>query len=215
MTKKEHVEGTTRLAIEAFKSHAIVFEDRITGRWRIMRHREDGTRCGMHATEIISLMNGRLFVGGDIDDCVFGYWGAPEGIPEQEYHIRKVAWIGQHTEPDAYVSEKAAIGLTDGRRLTEIWDGDIAAEELEGVIKEFFEGGEDSVTKSVNDHYRSIIREAIQMAKDGDGPHMVRQHLYDDMGDNYETIPSGLGMVTSPRVIYAWAACRKLCELIL
>lgn len=90
MTRKQREEKITREAIEVFKNHEIIKEKSTEDRWLIASRYEDGAICGTHATEIISLYNGRLFVRGDIPDCVFGYHGGRDPVG-------KVYWIGRQS----------------------------------------------------------------------------------------------------------------------
>ena len=53
----------------------------------------------------------------------------------------------------------------------------------------------------------------LSMADRGSSQHEVFDQLY-CLRDPVDAFPSSLGLVTAPRVIYAWAACRRLCELL-
>jgi hypothetical protein len=101
--------GLISLARSAFTRHQLVGcrEDC----WRIARLNESGKIEGAYATEIVSLWGGRLFVGGDIDDCVFAYYS------DSPDHIDKLRWIGMCDDID-YVCQKAQMGMTDNGKLT-------------------------------------------------------------------------------------------------
>ena len=58
------------MATDAFKEHKLVLCEK--ERWRIAKSDASGLLHSAFYTEVISLWGGRLFVGGDIDDCVFG-----------------------------------------------------------------------------------------------------------------------------------------------
>jgi len=98
------------LATKAFADHQFVRceEDR----WFIARAERGRIVDGAYATEIISLWHGRLFVGGDIDDCVFAYY------TDSDKPIDKLRWIGRSDDLEWYVLQKAQIGLSDGGKLT-------------------------------------------------------------------------------------------------
>lgn len=199
-SSREVDEHTIKLAIDAFKDHHLVLDDRKRGHWRIARKYDDGTLRSDMAAEIISLWGGRLFVGGDIDDCVFAYSGGRE--ENEAFHLRKLAWVGRCKDVSYYVKQKASIGLTDGGKLTEEWDPDVARHQLqEGLKKEY-----------LSEWDKEAFEGALKRIEDGRP--WAETYLAERMEDPCDFLPH-FGMVTSPRVIYAWAACRKLCELIL
>ncbi len=104
----KHLEDLISLATEAFSRHRLVWRD--SDRWRIARVAENGRISSTYATEIVSLWGSRIYVGGDVDDCVFAY-------ADTSNHMRKLRWIGL-CDDIGYVHEKAMIGLSDGGRLT-------------------------------------------------------------------------------------------------
>ena len=99
------------LATQAFARHSLVEGNHDSDRWRIARA-EDGKIQSAYATEIVSLWGGELYVGGDIDCCVFGRYA------DTPSHIDKLHWIGMTSDLDWYVSQKARIGMTDSGKVT-------------------------------------------------------------------------------------------------
>jgi len=103
-----HVAGLKELAIQAFADHRLV--DTRSDRWRIARI-HDGLIVTTYATEVVVLWGGRLYVGGDIDDCVFAYYyDSPDPVA-------MLRWIGECNDL-VYVCQKAGIGLSDNGKLT-------------------------------------------------------------------------------------------------
>lgn len=99
------------LATEAFALHSLVGGNLGSDRWRIARVK-DGRIQSVYATEIVSLWGGELYVGGDIDCCVFGRF------TDTPSHIDKLRWIGWGNDLDWYLLQKAKIGMTDSGKLT-------------------------------------------------------------------------------------------------
>jgi hypothetical protein len=95
-------------AHDAFMYHKIIKQEK--DRWLIKKVICD-KQYSVYFAEIISLCNGRLFVGGDIDDCVFAYFSDTNNIRD------KLNWIGKCKDL-SYVTQKASIGLSDGGKLT-------------------------------------------------------------------------------------------------
>jgi hypothetical protein len=201
-SKQEVFEGTKKLALAAFEDHKLILRDDERGRWRIAMTYEDGSVQGQYATEIVSLWNGRLFVGGDIDDCVFGYYGDKRGT-EADGHRAKVRWIGRCNDITYYVEQKATIGLTDSGKLTKAWDEEVAEYDLRELLAD--------EEQEWTEKEKEALEEAIDRM--GDGEFHVMDILYNGLQDPFDLLGS-LGQVTTPRVIYAWAACRRLCELL-
>ena len=202
------VEKTSNEAIRSFAKHQIFAESE--GRWVI---RARGENCGWtsnHLTEIVSLYGGRLFVGGDIDDCVFAYFGRSRDC-ELSMDLQKVQWIGRCEDLRRYVLEKAKIGLTDGGEITMEWVPEVAQYQLENVKQEYLTAyGQDD--KKLAEEVSEVLDRAIELAGDGEPEYEVWACLR-DLADP-ELLPTALGRVPSARVVYAWAACRRLCELL-
>lgn len=108
-SKRDRLRDLISLATEAFRDHRLI---RCEGdRWRIAKVKDNGKVESAYATEIISLWGARLYVGGDIDDCIFAYSDNPDPIA-------KLRWIGRCDDVGYYVCQKAQIGMTDSGKLT-------------------------------------------------------------------------------------------------
>lgn len=181
-------------AIEDFSTHEVVELDLDRGYAYIRRKDKSST----HAAEIIALKNGRLFVGGDIDDCVFGYYRDPAPDKATAFYNR-VHWIGDVPHVDRYVTEKAMIGLTDGGRLTYEWSVGVVERELKCILEE------DDCTQA----QRETIHELMPMLHETEAYEVLIS-----LRDADIDIASLFGLAPSSRVVYAWAACRRLKELL-
>ena len=109
MRAKDRLRDLVSLATEAFANHQLVLCDK--DRWRIARVGPDGKIENAYAAEIISLWGTRLYVGGDIDDCIFAY-------SDNSDPVAKLRWIGKCEDVGYYVCQKAQIGMTDSGKLT-------------------------------------------------------------------------------------------------
>lgn len=208
--KRNFVKERCDQAIEAFKDHELV--DCREDRWRIMKREEDGKLTGIHAAEIVSLWGGRLYVGGDIDDCVFAYYG------DHPDHLSKLRWMGRCNDVGYYVRQKATVGLTDGGKLVDEFDARVATEDLDFHMQGMLEDiqarattAEDSGEGEARD-IQDIFAQAKLFLED---PHDMRAYLYRELKDNdaWEWLGT-IGNIVSYRVVYAWAAVRRLCELL-
>jgi hypothetical protein len=153
-------------------------------------------------TEIISLWGGRIFVGGDIDDCSFAYY-SDTGNDHPEHHLRKLAWMGRCQDILYYVAQKAEIGMTDQGKLVWTWDNDAARYDLYQMAMD-----KDCWDDDTREEFIEI------MGWVDDGEFFVWERLYKAVTDPCD-IPSKLGKRLSARVIYAWAALHRLCEILL
>lgn len=198
--KRDFVAERCARAIEAFKDHEIV--DKREDRWRIAKRDKDGRFTNIHYAEIISLWGGRLYVGGDIDDCVFAYYG------DHPDHLSKLRWMGCCKDVDYYVKQKASIGLTDGGKLVDDYDARVASEYLQAQRDMMLNDCEESE----KEHIRFVFERADELINE---PEEMRQHLYENLNDSdaWEWL-GDLGTIVSYRVVYAWAALRRLCELL-
>jgi hypothetical protein len=194
------------LAVEAFAEHQLVERDDERGRWMIARRYEDGKLDGHYLTEVISLFGGRLFVGGDISDCTFGYYSS--SLVGKDLHLAKLRWLGTHTDVSYYVAQKASIGMSDAGKLTEEYNSEVAEAQLKEHAEYLRENDGDADEIGV-----------LEAAVDRDGWDRctgTREELWEYLMSNRQYPPDlpDFGMVTAPRVIYAWAAMRRLCELL-
>lgn len=193
---------TIRAAIRAFRKHELIEGDENSRRWRIARRYDDGSVMGQYASEVVSLWGGRLYAGGDISECVFAYYSdTNDGHPE--HHRHKLCWIGRGQDVCYYIHQKATIGIGCNGKLTSTWDDDVARHELQELL--------DDEDQEWSDEEREAIEYAQSLCSDGE--EWVIHHLYENIRDPYD-LPNNLGKVVSTRVIYAWAACRKVCQLL-
>jgi len=209
--KRDFVAERCARAIEAFKNHEIV--DKREDRWRIARRDKDGHLTNIHYAEIVSLWGGRIYVGGDIDDCVFAYYG------DHPDHLSKLRWMGCCKDVDYYVKQKAQMGLTDNGKLVNEFDAQVAEHDLDYYLaeelKRIQENAGDDEDSGEGEAQR--MRDVFERAKEllHDDPHELRTYLYHELhdGDAWEWLGE-LGTIVSHRVVYAWAALRRLCELL-
>lgn len=209
-SRRDFVKERCERAIEAFKDHEIV-DDR-EDRWRIAKRDKDGRLTNIHHAEIVSLWGGRLYVGGDIDDCVFAYYG------DHPDHRSKLRWMGCCKDVSYYVRQKAQMGLTDNGQLVDEFDAQVAEDDLDYYLKQELERiNENAATDEEREDDEKRMRSVFEHAKEmvHDDPHELRTYLYNELNDvdAWEWL-GGLGNIVSHRVIYAWAALRRLCELL-
>lgn len=150
---------------------------------------------GAFYVEVVALTGcGHLLVAGDIDTCAFSTFSRPREATDEDLALAMLRWIGGQTSPSGYVEEKARIGLTDRGQLAQVYESEVAREEIQGLLRE--EDDEDR---------RGVFAEALHYT---DERQPLLTFLYEATGD--AELVSDLGMVTSPRVIWAWAAVRQL-----
>lgn len=209
MPKRDFVKERCDRAIEAFKNHELV--DNREDRWRICKREKDGTLTNVHAAEIVSLWGGRLYVGGDIDDCVFAYYG------DKSDHRSKLEWMGKCNDVAYYVRQKASMGLSDGGKLVDEFDDRVAAEDLDYQMNDMLQNIKDcAATDEEGEDDARRIKSIFEQAKElMSEPHEMRVYLYDELKDidGWEWLDE-IGTIVSHRVVYAWAAVRRLCELL-
>jgi hypothetical protein len=192
-------------AKEAFSHHQFSARDDSGGRWLLQRPYEDGAWRWDMAAEIIALAGGQLYVGGDVDFCIFAYNNSPAA--------QRVRWMGLCTDVDYYVAQKAHIGT--GRELTEVFDEEIAVHDLQGWLADAEEAdGEDGPS-----HDTEKLRELLEEWRDygfPEGEHELMNELWYSglSGDFFVDRRHMPGMVLAPRVYYTHAALARLCELL-
>jgi hypothetical protein len=202
VTKRDFVKAKCERAIEAFKNHELV--DTRDDRWRIAKRDKDGWFTNVYYAEIISLWGGRLYVGGDIDACVFAYYS------DHSDHLSKLRWMGRCTDVSYYVRQKAQMGLTDNGKLVDEYNARVAKQDLYTYLAEW-EKEADAHPDVIG--IRDVFHEAAERVDD---PEAMRDHLRRGLEHDiydWEWIES-IGITVSNRVIYAWAALRRLCELL-
>ena len=196
ISSQEYHDNTKARAIEAFKDHRferLVHKDNGRGRWRIRRA---GT--SIYSAEVISLWGAGLYVGGDIEPVVFGHFGETyEDVAP--YHLAKLRWIGKCDDIGYYVHQKAAMGMRDNGAMASQWVPGVALWQLQDSIKDCNVEEVDRVSDVMANVLAGCDRYEVMRQGSKKG---LCQVGYD------------LGMVCSARVIYAWAACNRLCELL-
>jgi len=190
-TAREYLEHLKQEAIQAFEGHVLrASEER---HWSIGR---PGT--GVYFAEVFAGA-AHLYVGGDIDTVAFGYY-LDGGDP-----LAMLRWIGCTDDVGWYIKQKAGIGLSDSGRLTEGYDDEVARSELGMLLREDLE---DPDAPGAGKRIR-MLQEAMDYTHD---EVELRGFLYEETDD--PELASDIGQVCSPRVVYAWAAVRRLCELL-
>lgn len=175
---------------KSFEKHVITKqEDR---RWLIQRLYEDGKPDWTYAAEVIALEGGGLYVGGDIYHIVFAY-GPKEPVA-------RVNWVGLCDDIDYYVAQKATIGM--GHHYVEEWNSDVAKYELAERIKDDPES------------YEILDQDAYESALETSEPESFREFMHMAFGSSSYEWVGNVGMVTTGRVVSAWAAVNKLSELL-
>lgn len=179
-------------ALALFKDHTL--RETKEDRWLLCKQYPDGAWRSDFYAEIVALSNGRLFVGGDIDDCVFAYHRTKD--------VRQLLlWMGTSTSI-SYIREKATIGLTDEGLLTWVYDADIARKDLQAA----FEDAADAADAEDED-LKAAYLEAQDVCDRGFDAVAAILSPYVDGCDM-----SHIGYVCAPRVLNAWAAVRTLCH---
>lgn len=217
-SSKDLLEELRAEAAEAFAEHVLYENDPVAGRWAIRR---PGT--GIYFAEMFAGRNGALYVGGDIDACIFSFGPALGGGPIDAGHLELLRWIGECEDLGYYVRQKAGIGLNDRGLLVDSFDAGAALHDLEDLRQRFFEDyGVESLDElraegtpeeaERLERKLAAVNEAADRVQQEDDRQAVCQILY-DAGIEPEDF-SCLGMTISTRVVYAWAACRRTCELI-
>jgi len=112
------------------------------------------------------------------------------------------------------VRQKASIGLSDGGKLVDEFDAQVAEDDLDFHMNEMIASLDPT---QVEEGDAQDIKEVFERAKElvHDDPHELRTYLYNELHDSdaWEWLGE-LGNIVSHRVIYAWAALRRLCELL-
>lgn len=201
MTKKQSdIENSIHEdAVSAFRDHQLVYNDPVGGRWYIQKPGR-----AEFSTEVICLRGGRLFVGGDIDDCVFAYFSPSSytkslSVPREL--IARVAWIANSTLD--YVVQKAVIGFGGDSDPFYTWDSDVAEDDLRDLLRTL---REDSSSGGLVEIVSDLVG-STQFDEDT---------VMTTLGPWYSSLdlPRNFGKRVSSRVIYARAATQKLLGLI-
>lgn len=186
--REKFISTYTEYAKIVLKDHKIISKS--NGRWYVKNPKNNA-----YWFEVISLENGPLYIGGGISHVIFSYY------VDLEDHERKLRWIGHHDEVSYYVAQQASIGMT-GCNITYDVDTTVAIAELEDLIEACREGDEQNL---------EAYREALRLLNKYN-LHYAKEHLYEELENSSEILP--LGEVVSPRIIFAWQAAKKLCQLL-
>lgn len=172
-------------AAVSFASHQV---SGTPGNWLL---KGPGLALGAFWAQVVVLRGGYLYVGGDIQACVFGVYSDSQ----DPYDI--VRWLGKH-DFDRYVIEKAIIGFGSPAL---VWDRDDAqfAREIKELMAEF---------KQESREY-TLLGDALSEVGERSREAIV-EDLYNG-GIDAESLPTG--EIPSVRVIYAHAALRRLCQI--
>jgi hypothetical protein len=180
----------------AFAKHVIAKESE--GRWLLRKPYADGRGFDWTmAAEVISLAGGSLYVGGDIDFVIFSWYS------DSADHEAKVRWMGRCSDIDYYVRQKAIIGT--GRELVEQYDEDEARASLKWHYEDCVRVGDDALAAKLAELLESGALEDRQA---------LLHELYRAQPDLAADVGGTLGMVPHPRVYYAHAALRRLCDIL-
>lgn len=204
-TREEVFRAAKADAQAAYARHVVYQEDVAAGRWVLARTYEDGSFSSTYMTEIIPLFGGRIFVGGDVDDCVFGY-GDVKHTP-----LQRVRWIA-NASPD-YLREKASIGM-GGPELTYEQNDEVFADDLWVYYQQLYEDASECGEDYALDLRHALVAGLYDLATGRAETHDICRDLIeaDPSGDTYESV-GDFGRVVARRVIVAQAACARLLEL--
>lgn len=164
------------------------------------------------STEVICGRHGDLIVNGDIAVVVFAHGPAD---PRARVHWMGERYVGDYV--DCYLMEKAAIGMTSGLSdVIERFDIDAARRDIEGWLSD---EPHRCRVRPWREPYRCracLLRNVLDDLDDlgiGFGHEGLVRYLVDVLGYDYMDGRFDVGRTPAPRVIYAHAALRRLCEL--
>ena len=184
-------------AMKTFAEHEI--RSRSDTSVLICRRHKDGGWTSDYAMEIVSGALGYLILTGDMDTVLFAYC---KGSLRE-----KLQWIGKDQPSLGYISQKASIGMNESHRLARSFSPEVAAEIVEDQAQTMSADGEHEVA--------AALREAIEFDLPED-EYSLRPFLekleeagLSDVGELASSF-----YVTAPRVVYAWAACRRARQLL-
>lgn len=185
-------------ATKAFESHQIV--ERSERSFLLQKPYEDGNGFrGDMGAEIFVGYWGTIYVGGDIDSCVFAY--GPKGVRE------RIAWMGGTNDVSYYVAQKASIGTRNGSGPgMKTYDFNEAHDDLKQWLDDNKGEGEHvKLTETIKQMIEDGIPETHPEMTDA----LFANHNYDEIEGLLDT-----GMVVEEKVYYCWAALRKLHQLL-
>lgn len=202
---RERVKYLKEQATEAFKHHELISSTERS--WFIAkRYPDTGNLNSVHAADIFVGHFGEIHVGGDLDAVVFGRYSDSSDVRGC------LAWMGRHNDLSYYVAQKAAIGMTDQRVLTWKRDREAAELELKDLTNSFRnEWAEDG--RKPNEKILDVIH-AAEHTLEWESVERAEWDLVSELQFDVLEGILPLGQVLAPRVVYGWAAIRKLCDLL-
>jgi hypothetical protein len=201
--RDERLEGLVAQARRAYENHELI--DRGDRWWLMAQRYEDGKLQSAYLTDVYCDHFGGIFVGGDISTMCFSCFG-DSGSMEA-----RLAWMGRCTDLDYYVAQKASIGMTGkGERLVWDWDSELAAMDIREHVATLVEEGYE-----LTEDEKELWEDFASEAEGGEECLEVLEYrMYRDLSyDELEGL-GNFGRILSSRVIYAWAALEKLCDLL-
>jgi len=195
---QKKLDETKRRAGKAFAEHCLISNGERW--WHLARRKPDGAVDSRYSTDVYCGHFGEIYVGGDIDVVVFSYFSDSRDLRA------RLAWIGRAKDLSYYVARKAAIGMSD-REYIYKWDEDYARLQLQELKQEM--ETEEALTGSA--------REAIDQALEDIGDKhraAICADLYTAISFDWLESLGDFGMLLSGRVVYAWAALGRLCDLL-
>jgi len=198
--QEQHLQTLIGQAERTFEKHALVTRDERS--FFIAANAAVKTPC---PTSIFCDYRDQIYVSGASPTVVFGDFGDFSHSTDVSACLR---WIGRHTDITHYVAQKAGIGLSDEYQLTTTFDGAIAAAEIQEHLVEGQRLGE------LGKEEQQVLATAKLAAASGDVDQVgLERYLFENLD------PSAIegvvfGQVVAPRVVYAWAAVKRLCDLL-
>lgn len=208
--KKRH-EQLKREAHDAFADHEIRYSEEEHGRWLLQGRDKAGHWTGVFAAEVVALWGGRIYVGGDIQGVEFAYGPIKRG---PRCLIR---WMGECTDIGYYVAQKAAIGSASSRNAVEVFDAEVATEELKALcdaerqeLSEYDDGDDCRHSR----RHKERIEELEEIIERGCfDEHELHVALSENLDSDFLCDLGAVGMVLNSKVHYAHAAMARLCEI--
>jgi hypothetical protein len=173
----------------AFQNHALINSSE--SEWCIARRKDDGrVDWCMQARIWAPKQCGHVAVLGDIAPMVFAH-----GPAEPRDRIR---WLSTE-DVSYYVHQKAQIGLSDNNALVNEYDESLARKALQEFLDE----------EDISPRRREALREAMHLVYDREA--LVR-HIVHRLPEGIDLV--GIGQRCAHRIYCAWAAIRRLNELL-
>ena len=203
------IQETVEWATNSFSKHVITESSAHDGlgRWTLHRLYPDGKQMSDMWCEIIEGRGGYLYVNGDISAAIFGIYGGRRDVTGPG---RMVAWIARQNPRDSYMVGKLRIAMGTVPDLARQWRADVAADDIEAWLED------DDENPDLDGETRAQVKGLIDRLRTNDIPECDQQQMYqelDQAGLDAETFGTW-GLITSHRLITAWAAVRRLHALL-